>query len=100
MKTVAKATEKKRKIFRVVNECLIRVIRMNDKMKSLLMPTFAVLALGLAPHFSQPHLFEKIEWLLNGEKTLALIDWFDVVMHGSPWVWLVFTILKLRNKEN
>lgn len=44
------------------------------------------LTLGLAP-FTPPHLFEKIAMLARGELTRA-IDWFDLVMHGTPWLLL------------
>ena len=56
------------------------------------------LTLGLAPFFPIPHVAEKIMWLIDGTP-LKFIDWFDLVMHGSPWIWLgweVFT--KIRGK--
>lgn len=45
------------------------------------------LTLGLAPFTPMPHVMEKIAWLFNGTP-FKLIDWFDLVMHGSPWIWL------------
>ncbi len=42
------------------------------------------LGLGLAP-FSPPHLFEKIQMLSRGE-LVKPVDWFDLVMHGTPWL--------------
>ena len=44
------------------------------------------LTLGLAPFFP-PHLFEKIKMLLEGQ-LVHPIDWFDLVMHATPWVFL------------
>ena len=45
------------------------------------------LTLGLAP-FAPPHLFEKIGMLSRGELKRA-IDWFDLAMHGTPWLILL-----------
>lgn len=39
------------------------------------------LTLGLAPFTPQPHLFEKIQMLINGELSQG-IDVFDLVLHG------------------
>ena len=52
--------------------------------------TLAIVAcatLGLAP-FNPPHIVEKLGMLSRGELVRA-IDWFDLVMHGAPWVLLV-----------
>ncbi len=47
----------------------------------------ACLTLGLAP-FAPPHIWEKLVMLSRGELKRA-IDWFDLVMHGAPWVLLI-----------
>ena len=52
--------------------------------------TLAVLACatpGLAP-FSPPHILEKLGMLFRGELVRG-IDWFDLLMHGTPWVLLI-----------
>ncbi|MDE4139747.1 MULTISPECIES: RND transporter [Rhodobacterales] len=46
------------------------------------------LLLGLAPFFPEPHLWEKLRMLFAGELQRAL-DWFDLLMHGTPLVLLV-----------
>ena len=46
---------------------------------------------GLAPFFP-PHLFEKIKMLLEGQ-LVHPIDWFDLVMHATPWVFLIILLL-------
>lgn len=46
----------------------------------------ACLTLGLAP-FNPPHLFEKIQMLSAGELN-KVIDWFDLLLHGTPWLLL------------
>ena len=47
----------------------------------------ACLTLGLAP-FSPPHIWEKLQMLVKGQ-LVRPIDWFDFVMHGTPWVLLI-----------
>ncbi|MGB0772887.1 MAG: hypothetical protein ACPGQK_10965, partial [Paracoccaceae bacterium] len=47
--------------------------------------------LGLAPFTPEPHLLEKLRMLVQGNLTRA-IDWFDLVMHGTPWVLVVLKI--------
>jgi hypothetical protein len=47
----------------------------------------ACLTLGLAP-FAPPHIWEKLQMLAKGELT-RFIDWFDLVLHGTPWVLLI-----------
>ena len=57
------------------------------------------LTLGLAPFTPEPHLWEKIKWISAGAEGMRAIDWFDFLLHGTPWVMLVITsILKLKNK--
>ena len=69
----------------------------------------ASLTLGLAP-FNPPHIVGKIKWILGGngfhpEKGLQSQDWFDVFVHGTPWLLLILSILinllsKSTNKQN
>lgn len=47
----------------------------------------ACLTLGLAP-FNPPHIWEKLQMLFRG-KLVRPIDWFDLFMHGIPWVLLI-----------
>lgn len=64
----------------------------------------ASLTLGLAP-FNPPHIWGKIQWILggdafSGEHAMQFQDWFDVLMHGSPWVLLIISgILRLTKKK-
>lgn len=57
------------------------------------------LMLGLAP-FNPPHIWGKLQWIagggaFSGEHPMALIDWGDFLMHGTPWVLLIISsILK------
>lgn len=47
----------------------------------------ACLTLGLAP-YSPPHIWEKLQMLFRGTLVKPL-DWFDLVMHGIPWILLL-----------
>lgn len=58
---------------------------------SLLLPLFASVTLGLAPFRPEPHLVEKLRWLVTGHP-FRPIDLFDLALHGSPWLWLVVAL--------
>lgn len=58
-----------------------------------LMPIIGSLTLGLAPFTPQPHLFEKLQMLANGELTKT-VDIFDMLMHGAfPLLLLVKVVI-------
>jgi len=50
------------------------------------------LTLGLAPFFPEPHIWGKIKWLWGGGVGMQLMDYFDVLLHGSPWLFLIYTL--------
>jgi hypothetical protein len=57
----------------------------------------ASLTLGLAP-FNPPHIWGKIQWILGGnafsnENGMKSADWFDVLLHGLPWILLLISVL-------
>ncbi len=57
------------------------------------------LSLGLAPFSPEPHVLEKLSMLATGELT-RLIDIFDLLLHGTPWLLLsIKLILSLTRKE-
>jgi len=69
---------------------MIEILRVNWQLYLM-----ASLTLGLAP-FNPPHLFEKIAWIARGEaiggdKPMRPLDWFDLVLHGTPWVLLIIS---------
>jgi hypothetical protein len=47
----------------------------------------ACATLGLAPFVPVPHVLEKLQMLARGQ-LVRPIDWFDLVLHGSPWALL------------
>jgi hypothetical protein len=60
----------------------------------------ASLTLGLAPFVPEPHILGKIRWIAGGAKGMAMMDWFDFLMHFAPFVWLGYELwLYLRNKK-
>ena len=74
-------------------------------MKKLLikgLPLFAMasLTLGLAPFVPEPHIWEKIRWMATGQKMDQGIYWFDLALHGTPWLLLsVSAMLWLLSKR-
>ena len=66
---------------------------MNFIKKNTQLFLIASLTLGLAPFFPEPHIVGKVEWLLGGANGMGPMDWFDLVMHGSPLVLLVISLL-------
>lgn len=64
-----------------------------DKKDSLI-PRFLILSLtlGLAP-WAPPHIIGKFQWLIGGAVGMQPMDWFDLIMHGTPWVLLFGAII-------
>jgi len=44
-----------------------------------------ILTLGLAPYIPEPHIWQKINMLLNRNLSESA-DVFDLVFHGTPWL--------------
>ena len=58
------------------------------------------LTLGLAPFYPEPHIVGKIKWIAGGANGMKLMDWFDTLLHGFPFILLIRIIsLKLRSKN-
>lgn len=53
----------------------------------------ACLTLGLAPFRPEPHIVGKIRWIAGGAEGMTLMDWFDVLLHGLPWLLLLRLII-------
>ena len=57
------------------------------------------LSLGLAPYFPEPHILGKLKWILGGATGMKPMDWFDVVLHGFPFVLLIrLLVIKVLKK--
>jgi hypothetical protein len=59
----------------------------------ILLSLAASLTLGLAPFVPEPHLFGKWRWVLGGAKGMQPMDWFDFILHTSPFVFLIYFTL-------
>lgn len=58
------------------------------------------LTLGLAPFFPEPHIIGKLRWLAGGANGMTLKDYFDVVLHGFPFVLLIrLIVVKIITKN-
>ncbi|WP_243472675.1 hypothetical protein [Winogradskyella sp. MH6] len=51
------------------------------------------LTLGLAPFFPEPHIVGKVRWLAGGAVGMSSMDYFDVLLHGFPFLLLVRLII-------
>jgi hypothetical protein len=58
----------------------------------------AVLLLGLAPFRPEPHLWEKLRMLVNGQLTRPL-DIFDFILHASPLLLVAGKLLLARQTQ-
>jgi len=52
------------------------------------------LTLGLAPFFPEPHLFEKVRMLFQGQ-LIKPVDIFDFFMHLAPWLLLALKLARM-----
>jgi hypothetical protein len=52
------------------------------------------ITLGLAPFSPEPHLFGKWRWLLGGGEGMTGMDYFDLLLHTTPWLLLIFLVSK------
>ena len=58
------------------------------------------LTLGLAPYFPEPHIVGKIRWIAGGANGMKIMDWFDTVLHGFPFILLIIFIVNKFSKKN
>lgn len=58
------------------------------------------LTLGLTPFFPQPHIIGKIKWAWGGGHGMSAMDVMDLIMHGSPWIYLIFTLLSIGYSQS
>ncbi|RYM35091.1 hypothetical protein ERX46_06865 [Brumimicrobium glaciale] len=64
------------------------------KNNNIVLALLASLTLGLAPFTPEPHLFGKLKWVFGGANGMQPMDWFDLLMHGAPWIWLIVEIIR------
>lgn len=69
---------------------------MKDLINNWKIVLFLCLSLGLAPFLPEPHIWGKLKWIIGGANGMEFQDWFDVLLHGLPWVLLLrLIVLKL-----
>jgi hypothetical protein len=54
---------------------------------------------GLLPFSAEPHIVGKVRWVMGGAVGMQPMDYFDLVLHGSPFVYLAFVLNKML-REN
>lgn len=64
-------------------------------MKKYLGPAIvASLTLGLAPFTPHAHIWKQMQNLWYG-RTMTGMDWFDLLMHGAPWIFLMYVLFSM-----
>jgi hypothetical protein len=67
-----------------------------DKLNDIKFLIMISLTLGLAPFFPEPHIWGKLKLLIDGQASgFDFMDWFDVLLHGTPWI-LLFRALIIK----
>ena len=60
----------------------------------------ACLTLGLAPFAPEPHVWGKLKWVMGGAVGMQPMDWFDLLMHGLPFLLLIRLVFLKMFKQN
>jgi hypothetical protein len=69
----------------------MRILKLiEEKIQLWLIASFT---LGLAPFAPEPHLWGKLKWVAGGAVGMKGPDWFDLFMHGTPWLLLIIALL-------
>lgn len=59
------------------------------------------LTIGLAPFVPEPHILGKLKWIMGGAAGMQPMDWFDVLLHGFPFILLIrLLFLKIISKQS
>jgi hypothetical protein len=58
------------------------------------------IVIGLAPYYPLPHSYEKLKWLLEGGNDMLLLDYFDLISHNLPWLYLIGSIIYFYRKKS
>lgn len=65
---------------------------MQGAVSRLAIPVVLVLTLGLAPFTPEPHIVGKVRWIAGGAVGMEPMDWFDLLLHGTPFLILAVAI--------
>ena len=67
--------------------------------KLLPIALIASLTLGLAPFTPEPHLWGKLKWVAGGAVGMQPMDYFDLALHGTPWLVLIILLILKTTKR-
>ena len=62
--------------------------------RNIILAIIASFTLGLAPFSPEPHIIGKLRWIWGGGEGMKPADYFDLLMHGAPWLLLLYLIIK------
>ena len=65
---------------------MIKLLKADSTFKFVLVMS---LTLGLAPFVPEPHIYGKLKWLIGGGIGMTIMDYVDVLFHGTPWLLLI-----------
>ncbi len=57
------------------------------------------LTIGLAPFTPVPHSYQKLKWLLDGANGMQTLDYFDLIFHNLPWLYLIIAVVAFITKK-
>ncbi|MGA0383934.1 MAG: hypothetical protein ACO3L1_02935 [Flavobacteriaceae bacterium] len=73
---------------------------MFKKYKSqLLNPLLFCVVPGLLPFSAEPHIVGKVRWVMGGAMGMQPMDYFDLFLHGSPFVYLAYVLIKMLKES-
>ena len=57
------------------------------------------LTLGLAPFRPEPHIVANLRWVIGGAVGMTPMNWFDLLMHGTPFILLIrLVVLEIKKR--
>ncbi len=62
--------------------------------KQLLKALLFCIIPGLLPFSGEPHIVGKVQWILGGAVGMQPMDYFDTLLHGSPFIYLIIVLVK------
>lgn len=54
---------------------------------------------GLLPFSAEPHIVGKVRWVMGGAVGMQPLDYFDLFLHGSPFVYLAYVLIKMLKES-
>ena len=54
---------------------------------------------GLLPFSTEPHIVGKVRWVMGGGVGMQPMDYFDLFLHGSPFVYLAYVLIKMLKES-